>query len=123
MVRPDVRQSWPFPKGAKTPFGHLSDLDLDKELGGVWVFKGSEDYEVVVEFDVRGRLWHASQELIEHQKGVLTVKMRLNSLEEIERWILGFGDHAEVIGPSELKKRVRKSAERIAPKYLTANSH
>ncbi len=80
-------------------------------------------YEVVVEFDawgaddVRARLWHASQELIERPRGGLTVKMRLNSSEEIERWILGFGEHATVIGPRELRERMQKAAERITTKY------
>jgi hypothetical protein len=57
------------------------------------VFKGDEDCEVVVEFDawgadgVRCRLWHSSQELTELPKGGLRIKLRLNSLEEVTRWI------------------------------------
>jgi len=47
--------------------------------------------------------------------------MRLNSLEEIERWILGFGEHATVVGPKELKERVKETAAKIAHKYSSAN--
>jgi predicted DNA-binding transcriptional regulator YafY len=110
-------------------FSIAERLDLNKELSGsMGVFKGSEDYEVVVEFDawgaddVRGRRWHASQELTEHPRGVLTLKMRLNSLEEVARWVLGFEDHATVIGPKELRERVERTARAIAQKYLTTNS-
>src|SRR5439155_7497513 len=45
-------------------------FDLNKELSGsLGVFKGGDDYQVVVDFDawgaddVRGQRWHASQEL------------------------------------------------------------
>jgi predicted DNA-binding transcriptional regulator YafY len=112
------------PELTEAKFAVPSRFDLDKELeGSLGVFKGSEDYEVVVEFDawgaddVRARLWHSSQELTELPKGRLRVKMRLNSLEEVERWILGFGEHATVIGPRELRERVQKAAERMTTKY------
>jgi proteasome accessory factor B len=99
-------------------------FDLNKELeGSLGVFKGEDDYEVVVEFDawgaddVRARLWHSSQELTELPEGRLRVKMRLNSLEEVERWVLGFGEHANVIQPKELRERIWKSARAVAAKY------
>jgi predicted DNA-binding transcriptional regulator YafY len=57
--------------------------------------------------------WHVSQELSEHQSGGLTVKMTLNNLEEVERWVLGFGEHATVIGPRELDERIEKTAKKI----------
>jgi len=101
-------------------------FDLDRELSGsLGVFKGGDDYQVVVDFDawgaddVRGRRWHSSQELTDHPRGGLTLKMRLNSLEEVEGWILGFGSHAEVVQPQELRNRVGKTAEKIAGRYQT----
>jgi predicted DNA-binding transcriptional regulator YafY len=99
-------------------------FDLNKELeGSLGVFKGSEDFEVVLEFDawgaddVRGHRWHCSQELTELPKGRLRMRMRLNSLEEVERWVLGFGDHATVIEPRALRDRLKKTAEAIHAKY------
>jgi predicted DNA-binding transcriptional regulator YafY len=105
------------------------EMDLNVELkGSMGVFKGNEKHDVVIEFDawgaddVRGRTWHASQELVDDLKtGGLTVKMTLNNLEEIERWVLGFGKHAAVVAPPELKERVQKSAEAIQKRYSTAN--
>ena len=105
-------------------FAETPVLDLNKELeGSMGVFKGTEKHEVVIEFDawgaddVRARTWHASQELSELSHGRLRVKMTLNNLEEVERWVLGFGEHATVIGPKELKERVQKTAEKIQRKY------
>ena len=43
--------------------------------------------------------------------------MRLNSLEEVERWVLGFGRHAKVVGPRELVERVRGTAAEVVNAY------
>jgi predicted DNA-binding transcriptional regulator YafY len=43
--------------------------------------------------------------------------MRLNSLEEIERWVLNWGVHARVIGPQALRERVAKTAAAVAAFY------
>jgi proteasome accessory factor B len=99
-------------------------LDLNKELeGSMGVFKGTEKYEVVIEFDawgaddVRGRTWHASQKLTDRPDGSLMVTMKLNNLEEIERWVLSFGQHATVIQPPELRERVGAAARKLTAKY------
>lgn len=112
------------PELADDKFTVWQKFDLNKELSGsLGVFKGTEDYEVVVEFDawgaddVRGRRWHSSQELEELPEGELRMTLKLNSLEEIERWVLGFGTHATVIAPSELKERLKRSAKAIEAKY------
>jgi predicted DNA-binding transcriptional regulator YafY len=43
--------------------------------------------------------------------------MTLNNLEEIERWVLGFGQHANVVEPKELRERVEKAARMVTAKY------
>jgi predicted DNA-binding transcriptional regulator YafY len=68
------------------------------------------------------RKWHASQELKDRPDGSLVVTMQLNNLEEVSRWILGFGEHAEVKEPKELRDRLEKTAKAIQQKYLTTNS-
>jgi predicted DNA-binding transcriptional regulator YafY len=109
-------------------FAVSTRLDLNKELeGSMGVFKGTEKHEVVIEFDawgaddVRARTWHASQELVDRPDGTLLVKMTLNNLEEVERWVLGFGEHATVVEPAELKERVAKAATAIQRKYAAAD--
>ena len=99
-------------------------FDLNKELSGsLGVFKGKDDHEVVIDFDawgaddVRGRRWHSSQELTELAGGRLRVKLRLNSLEEVERWVLGFGKHATVVGPEDLRRRLFRATEDLWQRY------
>ena len=99
-------------------------FDLNQELSGsLAVFKGGDDYQVVVDFDawgaddVRGRRWHSSQELSELPGGRLRVKLRLNSLEEVTGWVLSFGTHATVVAPEELRKRVFSATEELWQRY------
>lgn len=91
--------------------------------GSFTVFKGGDDYEVVVEFDtwatdlVRGRTWHSSQELTEFPNGFSRLRMRLNNIEEMERWVLSWGQHATVIRPENLVKRLQETADVLKSRY------
>ena len=105
-------------------FTVMHAFDLNKELeGSMGLFKGNEMHDVAIEFDawgaddVRGRTWHASQKLTDRADGTLLVTMRLNNLEEIEKWVLGFGEHATVMKPQKLRERVGKIGAQLAGRY------
>ncbi len=91
--------------------------------GSLAVFKGGDDYEVVIDFDawaadlLRGRRWHASQDLTELPTGEVRMRLRLNSLEEAERWVLSWCEHATVVRPRALVERLRKTAATLASRY------
>jgi proteasome accessory factor B len=100
------------------------DFNVDEHLRGSFtVFKGKDDYEVVVEFDawatdlLRGRRWHSSQELTELKDGCSRLRFRLNSIEEMERFVLSFGTHATVARPKELVARLEQTAKELAKRY------
>jgi len=97
---------------------------LDEYLKGSFsVFKGEDDYEIVVEFDswaadhIRGHKWHATQEIVELPRRQLRLRLRLNSIAEAERWILSWGTHATVIRPQGLANRLRDTAKTLASRY------
>lgn len=46
------------------------------------------DLDAFAADDVRGQRLHSSQEVTELPKGMLRVRLRLSSLEEVERWVL-----------------------------------
>ena len=100
------------------------DFDLEKYLRGSFtVMKGDGDYDVVIEFDawaadvVRGRQWHASQQVTELPGNGSRIQMRLSCLEEVERWVLSWGAHATVIRPQALADRVRRIAADVVRRY------
>jgi len=99
-------------------------FDAQEYLAGSFsVFKGGDDYEVVVDFDawaadeVRGRRWHRSQELTELPKGMLRLRMRLNNIEEVEKWVLSLGTHATVVRPQVLRERLAAVGRELAARY------
>jgi proteasome accessory factor B len=106
-----------------------ADFKPDDYLRHTFVaFTGKDDYSVAVEFDawatdlLRGRRWHASQEFIELPSGCSRLVMRLNSIEEMERFVLSWGVHATVIQPKALAERVCTAASHIAQKYSARQS-
>jgi len=104
-------------------------FDLNEYLSGsLSVFKGGDDYEVVVDFDawaadeIRGRRWHATQELTELPRGWLRMRLRLNNIEEVEKWVLSMGTHATVVRPRKLAERVGKIGRELAERYCSRSS-
>jgi proteasome accessory factor B len=99
-------------------------FNLDEYLKGSFaVLKGRADHLVVVEFDVwatdllRGRRWHSSQEFEVFSDGHSRLKMRLNSIKEVERFVLSFGTHARVVQPAELVARMKEVARALTQRY------
>ena len=111
-------------------FQKPKDFSVENYLRGSFtVMKGRDDYEIVIEFDawatdqVRGRLWHPSQQVIELPGGGSHMLMHLSGLEEIERWVLSWGTHATVIKPEALAQRLGTTARELARRYAEPVQH
>ncbi len=119
------------PKLTGTRFVVPKKFDVNEYLRHSFnLFKGNEEdnYEVVVDLDawaadeVRGRRWHSSQVLTELPKGNLRVTMRLNNIEEVEKWVMGFGTHVTVVRPKALAERLGKTGEEFVKRYAPAKA-
>jgi predicted DNA-binding transcriptional regulator YafY len=113
------------PEITRKHFNVPKKFDLNEYLRGSFnVYKGTDDYEVVIDFDawaadlVRGRRWHASQELTELPGGRIRLRLRLNNIEEAERWALSWGAHATVVRPRTLAARLCRTAFELQERYL-----
>lgn len=109
---PRIRKVRDTRKGFQRP----ADFSIASHLGDSFgVFKGKGRQKVRVCFDmfasrlVSERIWHPSQKLKTLPDGV-ELTLTLDSLEEIERWILSWGNHARVLEPEALRERVRQTA-------------
>ena len=105
-------------------FTPRKDFNADEYLRGSFsVFRGGDDYEVVIEFDawatdlIRGRKWHGSQEFNELPNGFSRLRVRLNNIEEMERWVLSWGAHATVVRPKMLLDRILRVALLLQERY------
>jgi proteasome accessory factor B len=101
-------------------FARPEKFSLEQRLRGSFgVHSGHGEYDVVIRFEarvadlVREKKWHESQQLRELKDGGVELHLKLSSLIEIERWVLGWGGDAKVLKPRELIDSVRQSAKRI----------
>lgn len=89
------------------------------------VHSGRGEYDVVLRFNervadyIREKRWHASQQLIELPDGAVELRLKLSSLVEIQRWVLGWAGNVTVLQPPELAAAVQAAARQI----LAAGQH
>lgn len=87
------------------------------------VHSAEGEFGVVIQFNeavadyIREKKWHSSQELRELKSGGVELRLKLSSLAEVQRWILGWGSQAVVIQPAELIASVREAAQKIVENY------
>jgi proteasome accessory factor B len=112
------------PALTKKTFDRPRGFSAEKELkGGFGVFSGTGKFCIKVRFDsfaarlVRERDWHPTQKIREIKGGGIELEMTLGALEEIERWILSWGNHAKVLSPKALTDSVQKRVRYMQKLY------
>jgi predicted DNA-binding transcriptional regulator YafY len=103
------------------PYAIPPRFDLERFLGGAWgVRREPIRHDVRLRFtprvaaeidDIR---WHRSQKRYGRADGGVELHLTVDGLEEITRWLLGFGDQVEVLHPPRLRERVRQVALNLA---------
>ena len=84
---------------------------------------GPGEVRVRIRFDasvadyIQERRWHPSQEIRRLPDGSIELSMTVNHLLELRRWILSWGDAAEVLEPYSLRKELLQICRRTAAKY------
>ncbi|HHV08458.1 MAG TPA: WYL domain-containing protein [Firmicutes bacterium] len=111
-------------KHTRRKFKIQSDFSLEEYLGSsLGIERGRKLHEVVIRFDaqvarwVKEREWHSSQEIVAEEDGSLLFKAALSGLGEVKRWVLGYGIHAEVLSPLQLREEIAKEAAALAARY------
>ena len=123
-LRKDIRTFVPARIQSATPTGKTFErpakFSVEKILRDSFgVVSGTGEHSVVLRFDacaaeyIREKRWHPSQELRELKDGGVELRLKLSSLGEIQRWVLGWGGSAVVVEPAALVKSVQDAAARI----------
>jgi predicted DNA-binding transcriptional regulator YafY len=86
------------------------DFDLKEYFGNAWaVYRGERSYDVEILFSkettgtVTEVVWHHTQKVHKNKEGTVTLTFQVDGLNEIVRWVLGWGSRATVIQPPELR--------------------
>jgi predicted DNA-binding transcriptional regulator YafY len=105
---------------AQTP----ANFDVDKYFQNAWsVFRGKESYDVEIEFSkeaanlVTETHWHKTQEVKRHSDGGVTLSFRVDGLDEILWWVLGWSGRAKVIKPHKLREMVIEKLQHALEMY------
>jgi predicted DNA-binding transcriptional regulator YafY len=84
---------------------------------------GNEVVEMAIWFDVktapyiRERIWHTSQSITEEDDGSLILHLKTAGLQDLKRWVLGYGKGAKVLAPNELVQLVREEIKAMSQHY------
>jgi len=106
-------------------FVRPDDFSVSTYLAGSFgVHSGSgEPVTVRVRFDafagqlVRERIWHPTQKARNLRGGGVELELRLTGFEELERWVLSWGRHAEVVSPAAFRRNVAATLAAAADRY------
>ena len=84
---------------------------------------GTAPTEVVIRFDayqakwIRERRWHHTEQREENADGSLTLRMKIGRPGELQRWVMQYGSHAEVLAPDWLRSAITKEARKMSQIY------
>jgi len=109
-----ILQAEPTGRTFRRPARFALHRELQDSFG---IFSKAGDFQVVIRFDetvadyIREKRWHPSQQLLELPGGQVELRLRLGSLVEVQRWILGWAGHAVALAPPELVHAISRAAD------------
>jgi predicted DNA-binding transcriptional regulator YafY len=99
-------------------FARKPSFSIENWMAGAFQSeRGEEILEVVIRFDqyqaryIRERCWHETQQIEELPDGGLVLKLRTGGLGEVQRWVMQYGVHAEVLEPEGLREKIRQDIQ------------
>jgi predicted DNA-binding transcriptional regulator YafY len=100
------------------------DFSLAEYLAkGFLAERGDELVNIAIKFDehqarwIRDRQWHPSQQIEELPSGELILHLKVGGIQEVKRWIMGYGPHAEVLEPESLRQQFIEEIEKMKKIY------
>jgi proteasome accessory factor B len=102
-------------------FERPKDFDPEDYLGRSFgIYSEGEQEKVAIEFSkeasrtVMEREWHPTQRIEQQPNGKVTLKMTVQGIAEVARWVLYHAPYAKVLEPKELRTMVAENATKAA---------
>ena len=104
-------------------FVRQSGVNARDYFDDAWRLYSGESMEVVIRFVgsaarvIQSGQHHPREKVEPSEDGSIIYRVTVAGTEEIKRWILGFGDRAEVIAPASLRDELRLVGEYLISTY------
>ena len=102
-------------------FERPKDFDPEDYLGRSFgIYSEGEQERVAIEFakeaarTVMEREWHPTQRIEQQPNGKVTLKMTVQGIAEVARWVLYHAPYAKALEPKELRAMVAENASKAA---------
>lgn len=111
-------------KPLQAKFERPKDFDPEDYLGRSFgIYSEGEQEKVAIEFakeaarTVLEREWHPTQRIEQNPNGKVTLKMTVQGLAEVARWVLYHAPYAKALEPKALRMMVAENATRAAASH------
>jgi predicted DNA-binding transcriptional regulator YafY len=111
-------------KVLSAPFNKDPTFDPKTHLENIFQHEvGEGPVAVAIWFDavtapyIRERRWHPTQVLEEQEDGSVTLRITVSGLNDLKRWVLGYGQGAKVLEPPKLVAMVREEITGMRANY------
>ncbi len=104
-------------------FLHRPGINARDYFEGSWEVFSGDKVTVEVRFEgtaakvILSGQHHPAEEVEKLSDHEVNYRVTVRGLEEIKRWILGFGDEAEVLAPERLRLQISDTANALSRKY------
>lgn len=104
-------------------FTEPKEFDPDEILAATFDLTLGDPVDVEIHFSpraarrIRNRRWSASQSIQTHDDGSVTLRMSTSGKEDVLRWVLSFGEDAEIVGPPDMRTAVGNTAKKLVDRY------
>jgi len=88
----------------------LADRDGEVQNVAIW-FSPDQAYYI------RERNWHPSQSIQENEDGSIVLRLQTAGLEAVKRWVLQYGNMAEVLEPPRLRDECLEEISNMLKQY------
>ena len=101
------------------------NISPENYFDGSWSVFSGEPIDVIVQFRgnaakvIQSSTHHKNEQIEVIDENMIRYSVTTNGIEEIQRWILGFGDEAEVVAPIELKENLFRVGCFLKSRYMT----
>lgn len=104
-------------------FSYPDGFDPEKRLEDAFTIYDDDPVEVAIRFSelqaryIRERIWAKGQKIRENKDGSIVLEMSTSGRWDVMRWVLGFGEDAEILEPSDLRAEIKERVGRAATLY------